>query len=258
LLLLKAEAEHLPGLLRTFQLKNEAEVLQFQSAEAAEYALKELKQVADLCDLDRRKIAPWCPSWQLQQTAAFELRITLERRELQDSAIVQFSTEEEVKELPTILRDVEISPTSSYTLCVRKDIKNDDKRPPSCKLIIHGSPKVTDESLLLKALQTKGLNPVGVSFLREPAYESSLDVQQEVAERIGKVFTDSRTCSEGEFRVDLKKAYPKDFHWSAWLRFQSSSAGLRCAKYCEVTDTKRYTYSTVYGPVMGIFNLKLN
>jgi hypothetical protein len=93
--------------------------------------------------------------------------------------------------------------------------------------------EVTEESLL-EALEKKGLHPVGVRIPREKEYESSLDAQQEVADSISKLFTDSRICSQGEFRTELKVAYPKDYYWVAWLRFQSPSAGLRCAKYCQV------------------------
>jgi hypothetical protein len=236
LLILRADINRLPGFLRTFQLKSKFEVLQFQTAEAARYALKEIKDVADICDLDQRKIAPWMPSFSrpLQQ-AAFELRITLERRKPEKKVSIQFSTEKEAQEFKPQLLDLEIDSSCCLQLLLRNDQKNRDKKSISCHWIGDSALEVSEESLL-KALQKKGLNIADVRFFREKEYESSLDAQQEVADRISKVFTESRTCSEGEFSVDLKRAYPKDFYWVAWLRFQSSSVGLRCANYCEVLD----------------------
>ena len=61
-------------------------------------------------------------------------------------------------------------------------------------------------------------------------------------EDIIRVFTDSRTCSAADFSIDVKMPYPKDFNWSAWLRFQSSAAGLRCARYCEVKFAVKKNY----------------
>jgi hypothetical protein len=236
LLILRADAKHLPGLLCTFQLKSEFEVLQFQSAETARYGLMELKEVADLCDLDQKKVAPWMPlSGRPLQQAAFELRVTLERRQLQGTAVLRFNSELEAQEQLSkqYIKDVEISPKCKKVIFFKPFMSGEKKSfyfvlPRSFKEL-----EITEESIM-QGFKQKGVNLVGVRLAREKEYTSSLDAQQEVSDRISKVFTESRTCSEGEFSVDLKRAYPKDFYWVAWLRFQSSSAGLRCAKYCEV------------------------
>jgi hypothetical protein len=238
LLIWSADAKRLPGLLCTFQLKSGFEVLQFQTAEAARSALKELKEVADLCDLDQRKVAPWMPlSGRPLQQAALELRVTLDRRQLQGTAVIRFNNETEAQKLApqNFLFDVQISPTCRKMYIGLKPFMSGDKKSLYYVLPHNWSELQITEESLLEGLKKKGLNPLGVRFAREKEFESSLDAQQEVADSISRVFTDSRTCSEGEFSIELKKAYPKDFYWCAWLRFQSSSAGLRCAKYCEVS-----------------------
>ena len=237
-----AGVEQLPGLSDCFLLKKSSfHILQFRSVELAQSALKHLKDVATLYSINVRDIGPWralsgCSS----QQAAFELRVSIERRRDLDRAFIRFRSELEAMAAAHRLagRLLSVRSSTSYLseyVSIQPN-KKDDKASLFCWIRDRNSTQkkaVTEESLL-EAVRRQGLDPVGVRIPKEKEYQSSPEDQDRVREDISRVFTDSWTCSRTDFSIDLKKAYPKDFHWIAWLRFKSSAAGLRCAQFCEV------------------------
>jgi hypothetical protein len=208
----------------------------------AQLALKHLKTTAMLCSISERDIGPWriCTGRSSQQ-AAFELRVTIERRRELDRAFIKFRSEQEALEALLKLSGRLLSVDSS-TLPGHKEFlliqlnKKDDKSSLFCWLKDRNSShrKAVTEENLLQAVKRQGLDPVNVRIPKEREYESSQEEQDKVREDISRVFTNSWTCTEADFNINLKKTNPKDFTWVAWLRFRSSAAGLRCARYCEV------------------------
>jgi hypothetical protein len=238
-----AAVEQLPGLSGQYQLKsNGFQILQFRSVEAAQSALKHLKEIAQLCSISERDIGPWKVfTGRSNQQAAFELRVTIERRRELDRAFIKFRSEQDAVGALIHLSGQMLavksskSPGQTEYLTIQLN-KKDDKTSLFCWLKDRNSPyrKAVTEEHLLEAVRRLGLDPVQVRIPKEKEYASSQEEQEMVREDISRVFTDSWTCTKADFSINLRKTNPKDFTWVAWLRFKSSAAGLRCARYCEV------------------------
>jgi len=237
-----AGAAQMPGFTDKFDVRKTGfTVLQFSSAEAAQSALRSLKEEAPNYMINDRDIGPWrvITGGRSSQLAAFELRVNVERRKNQAMAFIRFRTEGEAAaaalKLSGTVLFVKTERLVSENLVVKPN-KRDDKKSLFCWLQDRGSLRVKDvtEHRILEAMQERGLNPEGVRIPKEKEYESSREEQENVKQAIRDVFTNSRICSQADFCIDLKRPLAKDFTWVAWIRFQSSATGLKCALYCEV------------------------
>ena len=238
-----AEADRLAGYTDRFDVRKSGfTVLQFSSAEAAQAALRSLKEKASLYSISDRDIGPWriIAGGRSSQAAAFELRVNVERRQNQAMAFIRFRTEEEAAAAARILSGtrlfVKTEALGGLEMVSVQLNKRDDKKSLFCWLQDRGSTRVkaVTEHRLLEAVKGRGLDPERVSIPKERMYESTAEEQENVKQAIVKVLTDSRVCSPADFGIEMKRPLAKDFTWVAWIRFQSSAAGLRCARYCEV------------------------
>jgi hypothetical protein len=237
-----AEVDRLPGYTDRFDVRKSGfTVLQFTSAEAAQAALRSLKEKASLYSISDRDIGPWrIIHGGNSQAAAFELRVNVERRQNQAMAFIRFRTEEEAAAAARILSGTRLF-VKTEALGGLEEVsvqlnKRDDKKSLFCWLQDRGSTRIkaVTEHRLLEAVKGRGLDPERVSIPKERMYESTAEEQENAKQAIGKVLTDSRVCSPADFGIEMKRPLAKDFTWVAWIRFQSSAAGLRCARYCEV------------------------
>ena len=187
LLMWSADAERLPGLTSTFQLKSSYQILQFQSAETARAALKELKEVAVLCEINELSVAPWKPmSGRPLQQAAFELRVNVPRRQNQDMAFVRFKSESEaaaafVKLLGSAVKVETRTPGLTETVQLLPNRK-DDQKSLFCWLRKDRGSRAKDvtEERLLEAIRKRGVEPLGVRIPKEKEYENSPDAPLQV------------------------------------------------------------------------------
>jgi hypothetical protein len=231
------------GLVERFELRKSGyEVLQFSSAEMANSALNSLREMAPQYSINEKDIGPWrAIAGQTSKPAAFELRVEVERRQNQGMAFIHFTTEEQAAAAARKLRGQLIFVMPPEVLGMPEIVtvqanKRDDKRALFCWLQDKGSTQVKNvtEVTLLAALRDLGVDPTRVRIPKEREFESSRAEQEAVRLNITNALTSSRICSPSDFWIDLKRPQPKDFTWVAWLRFQSSASGLRCARYCEV------------------------
>ena len=231
-----ADEERLPGLVDTFEVKkNGFRVLQFSSAETATAALKRLKDLAPSLAMNERDIGPWrAVPGRNSQPAAFELRVTVERRLNQSVAFIRFGSEASALSAAVTLGGALQLPNQTQ-VSIRTN-KKDDKRSLVCYLRERFSilNKDVTEEQLLEALRARGVHPEGVRIPKEREFESTRGDAEAVKAALSRVFVNGRLCSPADFDIEVKPPFPKDFTWVAWLRFQTSATGLHCARYCEV------------------------